>query len=361
MSAARVPPPPPRTDLLDDIRALLTAAGAEALLVSQPANVRYLSGFTSPEDGSVLVTRDDAILITDGRYLAQAREESPLDLEVTRETDSRVAALIGDGELAIEADHLSVAGYDALGRVLGRAPIKTEHLLRPLRMVKNDAEIAVLREAARITDRAFEHIRNQVRPGVCEIDLALELERFMVACGADGAGFGTIVASGQRSAMPHGLASRKPLAQGELITFDFGAVLHGYHADMTRTVALGDPSDSHLALWEAVAEAHRRGLAGVAPGASGKEVDSLAREALAERGLAELFAHSLGHGVGLDIHESPSLSQKSQDVLTPAMVVTVEPGVYRPGDAGVRTEDLVVVTDGGHEVLSHSPLELLTL
>jgi Xaa-Pro aminopeptidase len=219
----------------------------------------------------------------------------------------------------------------------------------------------VLREAARITDLAFEHILGHIRPGAVELALALEIERAMVSEGADGAGFGVIVASGPRSAMPHGLASHKALAAGELITFDFGAVLHGYHADMTRTVALGAPSDEHLALWNAVSEAHAAAVAEVAPGVAASDLDQRARGVLAEHGLAELFAHSLGHGVGLDIHEGPSLSQRSDDVLEPGMAITVEPGVYRPGDAGVRTEDLVVVTDTGYEVLSHSSLELIVL
>lgn len=343
------------------MRARAAECGAAALLISGDASVRYLSGFSSPGDGRVLITPDSAHLITDGRYTAQAREESPLELEITREWKQRVAELVGRAELAIEAEQITLAEFDALGAVLGRAPIRTEGLLRPLRMVKNEAEIAALREAARITDLAFHHIIGSIRPGVREIDLAFEIERFMVAQGADGAGFDIVVASGIRSAMPHGTASRKELAPHEAITFDFGAVLHGYHADMTRTVFLGEPHPEQQALWEAVAEAHRRGLAAVAAGVAGREVDARAREALAERGLAELFAHSLGHGVGLDIHEGPSLSHKSADVLQVGMVVTVEPGVYRPGDVGVRTEDLLVVEQSGCRLLSHSPLELIVL
>jgi Xaa-Pro aminopeptidase len=194
-----------------------------------------------------------------------------------------------------------------------------------------------------------------MKPGVTEVEVALELERAMRLNGAEGSAFDIIVASGVRGAMPHGVASQKRLAAGELVTLDFGAVVDGYHADMTRTVAIGEVGAEERRLFDAVLEAQQAALDAVAPGRSGREVDLVAREALARLGLEAAFTHSLGHGTGLVIHEGPRLSQRSEDVLEPGMVVTVEPGVYFPGFTGLRIEDLAVVTAEGREVLSRSP------
>ncbi len=353
--------PPPRTGVINPLRARLGAEGVDALVVTVPANVRYLSGFTSPEDGAVVVTQTEAVLVTDGRYTAQAQAESPLETIITRQLGETVASLVPSGTIAIETDQMPVQRYDQLAQVWGRVPHKTAGLVAGFREHKNDSELAALREAARITDEAFEHILDRFEAGRIERDLALELERFMVTHGAEAASFGIVVASGPRSAMPHGLASSRAIQEGDLVTLDFGAKVHGYHADMTRTVALGEPSDEHRQLYEAVQAAEALALAAVGPGASGKALDTLARDALEERGLAQHFTHVLGHGVGLAIHEAPRLAQTSGDVLEPGMVVTIEPGVYRPGDAGVRIEDLVAVTADGHELLSHSPKDLLLL
>lgn len=340
---------------LERVRARVREAGAEALLVTDPANVRYLSGFSSPDDAVVLVTPGHALLLTDGRYTAQAAEESGLPFEiVTGLHDAAVARLEGE-RLAVEADSMSVAQYRSLASKLGYEPVATEALFMPLRLVKSADEIEKLREAARITDLAFEAALEVMRPGVKEIEVALEMERTMRLGGADGSAFEIIVASGVRGAMPHGVASQKELRSGELVTLDFGAVVDGYHADMTRTVAIGEVGSEERRLFDAVLEAQEAALAAVGPGRSGRELDALARSVLASHGLAEQFSHSLGHGTGLQIHEGPRLSQRSDDVLEPGMVVTVEPGVYFPGFTGLRIEDLAVVTETGHEVLSRSP------
>ncbi|UCH27947.1 MAG: aminopeptidase P family protein [Trueperaceae bacterium] len=344
---------------MDSLRTDVVEAGAEALLVTSPANVRYLSGFTSPEDGRVLLTQDAAWLLTDGRYTVQAAEESKLEVDITntyqKTWQERLIELSNGARLAIEADHLSVASFRQLEEKLGYSPVATDRLLQPYRLIKSSAEVELLREAAEITDRAFEHILGFVRPGITEIEVALELERFMVTTGADAKAFGIIVASGPRGAMPHGLASQRPLALGEFITLDFGAVVGGYHADMTRTVALGEVSSELMAVYDAVLEAQEAALAALGPGESGRAIDQLARDILDRYQLASYFSHSLGHGVGLEIHERPSLSQRVDDRLETGMSVTIEPGVYLPGKGGVRIEDLAVITESGYERLSSSP------
>ena len=345
--------------LLDAVRTVLEGVGAEALLVTTPANVRYLSGFTSPDDATVVLTLDDAWLITDARYTVQATEESWLTQQViTRQTLERAAALVGERTLAIEADHLTVAKRTALERHLGRDTMATEGLLRPLRMRKRPFEVAWLREAARITDVAVAQVVDTtLRPGARELDVALELERVMRSEGADGVSFEIIVASGPRSAMPHGVASQRRIEPGDLVTIDCGARIGGYHADMTRAIGVGSVGATLRAWFDHVLDAQRAGVAAVAPGAEGVAVDAAARERLVAAGLGEAFAHSLGHGVGLEIHEGPSLSPTSSDTLDAGMVVTVEPGVYVAETGGLRIEDLVLVTDDGADVLSHTPAD----
>ncbi len=346
---------------LERLRERLTETGAEALLVTTPANVRYLSGFGTPEDAVVLVQRSGAVLLTDGRYTAQAEEESTLPYEIVTGLHGAAAEKVQDAKLAVEGEAMNLTEYRSLADKLGYEPIVTEGLFAPLRLVKSEDEISKLREAARITDLAYEAALAVMRPGVTEVEVALELERAMRMNGAEGSAFDIIVASGKRGAMPHGTASQKELAAGELVTLDFGAVVDGYHADMTRTVAIGEVGAEERRLFDAVLEAQKAALAAVGPGKSGRELDKVARDILARHGLAEQFTHSLGHGTGLVIHEGPRLSSRSEDVLQPGMIVTVEPGVYFPGFTGLRIEDLAVVTETGHEVLSHSPKEFRAL
>ena len=229
-------------------------------------------------------------------------------------------------------------------------------LTRPLRLVKSADEIDRLREAARLTDAAFAHVLDgTLRAGVREVDVALELERFVRQHGGDGMAFEVIVAGGHRSAMPHGVASARVIERGDLVTLDFGAMLDGYHADMTRAVAIGPVAAPLRGWFDVVLEAQEAAVAAIRPGLSGVDADKVARDVLAAAGLAERFVHSLGHGVGLQIHEGPALSSRSTDVLATGMVVTIEPGVYEPGVGGLRIEDLLLVTADGHERLSHSP------
>ena len=328
-----------------------------AMLVTTPASVRWLSGFTAPEDARVLITQRDAWLLTDGRYVAQADDESRLESIIERDWMSEVASRVRSGPVGVEAEHLTLASASSLAGKLGHEPVRTEGLVSRLRRVKDAGEIDAIRRAAALTDRAFEHALRTLRAGVREVEIALEIERFVRTNGGDGMAFDVIVASGPRSAMPHGTASPKPIEEGELVTIDMGARVDGYCADMTRTVGVGEVAPAHRELFEAVLEAERAALAEVRPGAHGKELDAVARDVLSARGLGDAFSHSLGHGVGLDVHEGPALSSRSSDELAAGMVVTIEPGAYHPGDAGVRIEDLAVVTDDGHEVLSSSSKE----
>ena len=337
------------------VRTALAEREVAALLVTRPANVRWLSGFTAPEDARVLVTADDAWLFTDGRYTAQAAETSVLPAVIDRSWRTEVAARLPSGALAVEAEHLTLAGAAALAKATDREPVRTDGLIAHLRRRKDATEIDAIRRAAELTDRAYAHVLTHLAPGVREVDLALEIERFVRSEGGDGMAFDVIVASGVRSAMPHGVASPKVVEAGDLVTFDLGARVDGYCADMTRTVGVGDVAPAHRALFGAVLEAQEAAVAAVAPGATAHEVDAVARTVLARHGQGDAFVHSLGHGVGLEIHEGPGLAPRADDVLEPGMVVTVEPGAYHPGDAGVRIEDLVVVTDAGAEVLSRSP------
>jgi len=347
---------------LDALRARLRELDAEAVLLTAPADVRWASGFTTPEDGRVVVTPDAAVLLTDDRYTAQAAEESAIEVHVVGTPGMLDAALarVGSLRLAVQADHVTWKTVRAIEAALGSAPLATEGLTRPLRLVKTAAEIDRLRTAAQLTDAAFAHVLDgHLRAGVREVDVALEIERFVRQNGGEGMAFDVIVAGGHRSAMPHGVASERVLERGDLVTLDFGARVDGYHADMTRAVAIGPAADPLRGWFDAVLEAQVAAVAAIGPGLSGVDADKVARERLAAAGIAELFVHSLGHGVGLQIHEGPSLSVRSTDVLAPGMVVTVEPGVYQPGVGGLRIEDLVLVTEDGHEVLSSSPKDYL--
>lgn len=336
------------------VRDALRAVDANALLVTGSANVRYLSGFTSPEDALVLVTDRDAILITDARYATQAPDESALPVEIVRDASALVAQRVRDRRLAIEAEHLTIARLGKLRSKLDADPVETIGIVEGLRRVKSRAEIALVREATRITDEALVQVAPLVRVGARESDIAFELERAFRERGASSA-FPIIVASGVRGALPHGEASDRIIEQRELVTIDLGARYRGYCADMTRTLFVGEPSERMRGVYAAVLEAQQQALATVRPGITGKELDAVARKVLERRGFGEAFVHSLGHGVGIDVHEAPTLSPRSDDVLEPGMLVTIEPGAYLPGVGGVRIEDLVLVTSDGCETLSKSP------
>ena len=336
-------------------------AGIDALWISDPANVRAVSGFSSGKDGKVLVTADSAILYTDARYTVQAAEEVTMPQFIARPPDtySHAKEAVSGLRVGFEADHLTVALLDDLRDHWPDASmVPVRGLVHGLRVTKTARELDAIRAAQRIADHAFAQVRPMIRPGVTELDVALELELAMRRAGAQSA-FDIIVASGPNGAKPHGVASGRVIGDNELVTVDLGARVDGYHSDMTRTVAVGDPSAELRRLYRAVLEAEQAAVAAIRPGGRAADLDRLARDLLTGHGLGEYFAHSLGHGVGLDVHEAPGLRGTSEDVLEAGMVITIEPGVYVPGVGGVRIEDLVLVTETGYEVLSTAEKEQL--
>lgn len=356
-------------NVINELRNTISQQDASALLITNPENVRYLSNFSSAEDGRVLITPDKALLITDGRYDAQSKEESTLEVVLFNSLwqQHMVAELLGDNRLAIEASSMTVSSYDYLNGLLkakGReAAIPSKDLVSAFRVIKTDYEIATLRQAAALTDEAFSHILGYIKVGMKEVEVALELERFMRINGAEGISFDIIVASGYRSAMPHGQASQKVIEANELVTIDMGAKLDGYHADMTRTIAMGELSERDEQRYHIVLEAQEASLEAITAGKNGHDVDEVARAVFRKHNVEQYYPHGLGHGVGLNIHEAPRLSihAPSSQPLKAGMAVTVEPGIYIPGESGVRIEDLVIVSEDGYDKLSHSSKELISL
>jgi Xaa-Pro aminopeptidase len=346
--------------MLNQLRQKLTALGLDGLWVAKPENIRYLSGFTTPKDAKVLVMHDQILLYTDSRYTAQARLESNIPFETKRyeEVAEHAKQFTTGKKIGFESDAVLYSSYEELQKGLEAAAfIATKDVLEPLRAVKTPEEILNIKKAAHIADRALESMLHHLKAGMRELDVALELEFAMRRMGAQAAGFEIIVASGERSAMPHGLASSRELQNGDLVTIDWGALVDGYHSDCTRAFPIGEVSDKLRHMYNSVLEANLLALAQIKAGAGCKTLDSVARDHLKACGYETEFAHSLGHGVGLAIHEAPRLSFRAEDseVLEAGNVVTVEPGVYIEGFGGVRIEDLVVVTENGCETLTSLP------
>lgn len=351
---------------LSRLRALMQERKVEALLVASAHNRRYLSGFTG-SSGYLLITADKAYLLTDFRYMTQAPAQAK-HFEVVEHQPKVTATLkellnrSGIKELGFEQQHLSYAAYSAYAADLPDIRlVPTDSLVEELRMIKDEGELAIMREAAELADRTFEHVLTTLKPGITENDVALTIEFFMRRHGASGVSFETIVASGERSALPHGKASDKVLQSGELITFDFGAYYKGYCSDITRTVMLGKPSAKHREIYDIVLEAQLTALEHIRPGITGKEADALARDVIKRHGYGEQFGHSTGHGLGMEVHESPRLSTSGDTVLVPGMTVTVEPGIYLPGFGGVRIEDDIVITSTGLQRLTQSTKDFIII
>lgn len=339
--------------------ALLEPLELDFLLVSTPENVRYLSGFTSPEDGEVVLSREGALLLTDGRYTVEAARVAKIPYKIVPQRGrEQIYRELLKGKVGFEAEHLTVARLEALKQAVPVEWYPTTKVIENLRLYKSPEEVALIQQAAAIADSALAEILPNIHPGLTELELALDLEAAMRKGGAEAIAFTTIVASGERSAMPHGAASSKPVVAGELITVDFGARYSGYHSDMTRTFALGELAKELEAIFYAVLEAEETALAAVRPGIGMAELDQVARAILEKHGYAQYFTHSLGHGVGLAIHEAPALWSGAEGNLEAGMVITIEPGVYIPGLGGCRIEDLVYVDENGYQTLSHAPKAL---
>lgn len=335
--------------------------GAEALVVTHPPDVRYLTGFTG-SNGAVALLGTKAALFTDGRYTAQARDEAKgVKVIVKKGSVAAVAvdwlAAIGAKRCAFDAGQTTVAAEQAMRKAV---PVKLRRsflvpsngLVAGVRETKDAGEIARMRSAAALGCRLFEGVLQHIRPGVRESEVAAHLEFAARIAGAEAMSFETIVASGKRSALPHGRATPAKLPARGFVTLDFGVLLDGYCSDMTRTVHLGKASQHELDVYHSVLEAQTAAVAAVAPGVSCGEVDEAARSVLRRAKLDRWFSHSTGHGVGLEIHEGPRVATKQTQKLAPGMVITIEPGVYLPGKFGVRIEDMVLVTGKGREVLT---------
>lgn len=354
---------------LAKLRAALKEQDWDGILVTHGPNRRYMTGF-SGSAGHALVTEDEALLFVDYRYEAQAAAQAP-SFAIVKHGHAVYAAAAEEARrrglrrIAFEGKHLTVAGASQLRDAFGPDAelIPSEEAVERLRDVKDADEIGKLERAVRIAEQAFVQLLEGgfVRAGVSERRAAAELEYRMRLLGADCGWHPFIVASGVRSALPHGSASDKEIAECEFVTFDFGAIVDGYMSDITRTVFVGTPSERHREIYEAVLAANRAAVAGLRPGLTGKEGDALGRDAIAERGFGDFFGHGLGHGIGLEIHESVRLSPQSETVLEAGNVLTVEPGVYIPGLGGVRIEDDVLITETGVRALTSLPKELLTL
>jgi Xaa-Pro aminopeptidase len=339
--------------------------GVDALLVTRPVNVRYLTGFTG-SNGQLLVTPSGGVFFTDSRYEDQSRREVP-DLrrviyprafpraleEACRE--ERV------GRLGFEASGVTFKTYRDLVALDGPEPVPVTEVVEVLRWSKDAEEIALVQGAQELTDDAFDRLLTKLTEGITERQAALDLEVAMREADAERIAFDSIVAFGESAAEPHHRPVDRALARGDVVKLDFGCVVDGYHSDMTRTVAFGEPDPRLREVHDVVRAAQQAGIEAVGPGVAGGEVDRAARAVIEEAGYGERFGHSLGHGVGLEIHEGPTLRAGSEDVLTTRAVVTVEPGVYLPGLGGVRIEDMVVVTETGCRTLPRASRELQVL
>ena len=340
----------------------------DALLVSYLPNIRYLCGFTGSA-GVLLITARHKVLLTDGRYTEQAKQE----VKGTKVKIVKKAALAAATEwllkhprltrIGIEAARMTVADRASLAKTLGRRVrlLAAPPIVEPLRIIKDAEEVAAIRKACLLGVDLFRTLTSKLRPKVIESQLAGELEFAARQAGAEQMAFPTIIAGGQRSAFPHGRASSAPVPTEGFVVCDFGVILAGYCSDMTRTLHVGRPQSDAQASYEAVKEAQQAALEAVKPGVTAGEVDHAARKLLYNRGLGKFFTHSTGHGLGLEIHEAPKIAAAQKEVLRPGMVITVEPGVYLPGKWGIRIEDTVVVTETGCEILTPCPKDLLTL
>lgn len=348
-----------RRDLL---RATVAGRGADAALITSLVNVRYLTGLASSNAALLLPAAGGAVLATDFRYaLSAERDCGDVELLASRTVEPALADLAtrrGLRRVAFEAHEMTVERHEQLAvadRGLELVPLG--RAVEDLRVVKDEEEIALLAHACAITGEAFESVLPQIRAGMTERELAVLVERVMIEAGAEKPAFDTIVASGTNGAIPHHAPGERQFAPGDLITVDCGARYRGYHADMTRTVALGQPAGWQRDIYQLVAAAQRAGIEAAAAGAAVADVDAAARTMITEAGHGEHFSHGLGHGVGLEIHEAPMMGQARPGRLEAGVPITVEPGIYLPGKGGVRIEDTLVVRSGAG---TSAPRELLT-
>lgn len=354
------------TRRLKALRRLMAKNGLDALMVSKPENRRYVSGFTG-SCGMLLVTPAEAYLLVDGRYGVQARLEAP-DWQLLQPEDAspevlaRICRERGLNGVGFEKDEVTCQRHETLQAYFGGLELRPVlGLIESLRLIKDVDEIAMIQEAGAVAGAAFCYVLGRIHPGQTEQEIASCIEYFMRSRGGGPPAFETIVAAGERGAMPHGLATDAGIGSGQLVVMDLGARCQGYMSDLTRTVCVGRFKNKQRHIYEVVLEAQQSALDLIRPEAAAGQVDAAARQVIARAGFGDYFTHALGHGVGLNIHEAPRLAPAQEMALKPGMVMTVEPGIYIPGWGGVRIEDTVLVTKTGCEILTPVTKEFIVI
>ena len=348
---------------LKSVRKIMDLNLLDGVLFSNLENIRYLCGFTG-SDGAIVITQKESFFLTDSRYWTQAEKEAyGSQIIHYKKKMEGIKSLLLDLQLkniGFESASLAFSSYQFLSeRLVHEAKlIPLEEELKNLRAVKDAQELALMRRAIDISSNAFLHIMEMLKEGAVEREIALEMESFMKRSGADDTGFDIIIASGKRSALPHGRATEKRIERGDLILIDFGSGFQGYHSDQTRTVVCGQPTLEQHKIYQIVKEAHDMAIDRVCPGILIHEVDSAARDHIRNQGYGEYFGHGLGHGIGLAVHEDPVVNLESKGLVQEGMIFTIEPGIYLPDWGGVRIEDMIRVTPHGAEVLTYLPREL---
>lgn len=355
-------------DLTDLIRIL--PKDIDAAIITDPFNRRYFTGF-SGDSGVLIVTRNGSVFLTDSRYIEAAQASVDCcDVVLLTDEKQQVAQYLrrfNSSAVTVEADYFTVSKLRDYGKMFKAEGFnavfdgRLDKCMRFLRSTKSLHEVRSIKAAQRIAEQAYNHAIRFIKPGLTEREVALALDFHMLRHGAEAVSFDTIVVSGVNSSRPHGVPTDKKIAFGEFVTMDFGAVVNGYHSDMTRTVAVGEVNDTMADIYSIVLEAQEAAIRTVQPGALSSGVDLAAREVIERAGYGESFGHSTGHGVGLEVHESPSVSAKSTAILREGNVITAEPGIYLPGQFGVRIEDMLLVTDDGCENLTNVEKELTVL
>ncbi len=351
---------------LHEVRRKLSASGLDALLVSHLPHVRYLTGF-SGSNGLCVITPKKQFFLTDRRYRDQSKAEvERFDIFVTKigliEEVGKRRLLKGQSRVGFESAHTSVETYATMRKqFVGATLVSTKSIIESIAAIKEESEIQSIKRAIEITERVFQKLLHLLKPGLTEQDVAAEIGYWHRRYGGEGDAFEPIVASGIRGALPHGRASAKKIRRGEMVTLDLGCSLQGYHSDLTRTVAIGRPSPRATRIYQIVLDAQRKAIDFARAGLKASALDKVARSAISRRGFGKYFSHSLGHGLGIEIHEQLRLSVQSKETLQPGNVVTIEPGIYIPGFGGVRIEDDIVIRERGCDVLTAAPKELIIL
>ncbi len=342
----------------------------DACIITNPANIRYFTGF-STESGYIIASRNGSVFLTDSRYIeaAQATVDccDVVELKNARELVPKYLKKFNCSTAAIEADFVTVSGLREYGKMFKPDGFKTvfdgrlDKCIRFLRCTKAEHEISSIKAAQAIAENAFNHVIKYIKPGMTEKEVALALDFYMLKNAADAVSFDTIVVSGKKTSLPHGVPDEKVIEFGDFVTMDFGAVVNGYHSDMTRTVAIGEVSDTMADVYSIVLNAQAAAIKTAAAGIPAATVDFAARSVIDKAGYGHAFGHSTGHGVGIEIHEEPQVSSKSSYTLQAGNIITAEPGIYLPDQFGVRIEDMLLITENSSENLTSTPKELLVL